>query len=227
MERFTKSPTKSPQGARQLPLARLLTPAMRTSPRVRVLKPRHAPAMLRHLLALSERDRYLRFGYLPTGEQIERFVARLDHSQCTLFGIFDDQLELLGMAQLSYIATSVRQQANTAEFGVSVEMTCRGMGFGRALFNRCIAHARNQGVQHLIVHALSENATMIQMARSAGATIERDGGDSMAHITLPPPTFKTMWQVMLYDRLARADYHAKRLHRLIAAYLSRLRVLFG
>ncbi|UFS55695.1 GNAT family N-acetyltransferase [Comamonadaceae bacterium M7527] len=221
------SSPKRRQDVSKSPLAGLITPTMRTSLRVRVLKPRHAPAMLRHLLALSEPDRYLRFGYLPTGEQIERFVARLDHSQCTLFGIFDDRLELLGMAQLSYIATSIHQQANTAEFGVSVEVKCRGMGFGRALFNRCIAHARNQGVQHLIVHALSENATMIQMARSAGATIERDGGDSMAHIKLPPPTFKTMWQATLYDRWARTDYYAKRMHRHIARYLSRLGLLFG
>lgn len=204
--------------------AGLITPALRQSARVRVLKPRHAPAMLRHLLALPERDRYLRFGYLPTAEQIERFVARLDHSQCTLFGIFDDQLELLGVAQLSYIAK--HHQANTAEFGVSVGVNYRGMRFGRALFNRCIAHARNQGVQHLVVHALSENATMIQMARSAGATIERDGGDSMAHIKLPPPTFNTMWQATLYDRWARTDYYAKRIHRYTTRCLSRLGLRF-
>lgn len=206
-------------------LAGLVTPAIRTSLRVRVLKPRHAPAMLRHLLDLPERDRYLRFGYLPTCEQIERFVARLDHGQCTLFGIFDDQLELLGMAQLSYIA--VHQQANTAEFGVSVGVKYRGMGFGRALFSRCIAHARNQGVQHLVVHALSENATMIQMARSAGAIVERDGGDSMAYIKLPPPTFKTMWQAAIYDRWARTDYHAKRTHRHISRCLARLGMRLG
>lgn len=197
----------------------------RSSVRVRLLRPRHAPAMLRHLLALPERDRYFRFGYLPSDEQIERFIARLDHSQCTLFGIFDSRLELLGLAQLSYVA--MRQQANTAEFGVSVAAQYREMGFGRAMFKRCIAHARSQGVRHLIVHALSENAKMVQMARSAGAQIERDGGDSTAFINLPPPTFATMLQASLYDMWAGIDYCAKYRIRQTNLWLRRLGVTIG
>jgi RimJ/RimL family protein N-acetyltransferase len=193
--------------------ARVALSAGRVRPAVRIrrLKPRHAPAMLTHLLALPERDRYLRFGYLPTDEQIERFVATLNHSESTLFGVFDEQLTLVGLAQLSYIAE--HQQAQTAEFGVSVAAAARGLGLGRALFQRCIAHARNQGVRHLIVYALSENARMLHMARRAGATVERDGGESLARITLPPPTFKALVLTQLLDRMARVDYHVKRLWR--------------
>lgn len=187
---------------------------------VRLLKPRHAPAMLRHLLGLSQHDRYLRFGYIPTDEQIERFVAQLNHSECTLFGIFNKDLELVGLAQLSYIA--VQHQANTAEFGVSVSTQCRGLGLGRLLFRRCIAHGRNQGVRHLIVHALSENARMIQMAKSAGASIQRDGGESMAHISLPPATLVTLLMTPVFNGLASADYHVKRYYHASIQLLRRM-----
>jgi RimJ/RimL family protein N-acetyltransferase len=188
---------------------------VRPTVRIRRLKPRHGPAMLTHLLALPERDRYLRFGYLPTDEQIERFVATLNHSESTLFGVFDDQLVLVGLAQLSYIAQ--HQQAQTAEFGVSVAAHARGLGLGRALFQRCIAHACNQGVRHLIVYALNENARMLHMARRAGAVVERDGGESLARITLPPPTFKALVLTLLLDRAARLDNHIKRLWRALGA----------
>ena len=94
---------------------------------VRQLRPRHVHKISQHLLALPEKDRYLRFGYLPSDEQIERYVARLDFSQCTLFGVFDTDLVLQGVSQLSYIA--VELSAHTAEFGVSTE--------ARALVKHC------------------------------------------------------------------------------------------
>ena len=175
---------------------------------VRQIRPRHAHQMSQHLLALPQKDRYLRFGYLPSDEQIERYVARLDYSQCTLFGVFDAELVLQGVSQLSYIA--VELSANTAEFGVSVSNQYRSKGLGKAMFLRCIAHARNQGVQYLIVHTLRENARMIHMVRSAGASIQSNGGDSLAKIQLPPATLQSLFVTYGSDLLAKLDYRKKR-----------------
>jgi hypothetical protein len=36
-------------------------------------------------------------------------------------------------------------------------------------------HARNAGVNMVFIHALSENAPMLKIARNAGASVERDG----------------------------------------------------
>jgi RimJ/RimL family protein N-acetyltransferase len=180
---------------------------------VRQLRPRHVHKISQHLLALPEKDRYLRFGYLPSDEQIERYVARLDFSQCTLFGVFDTDLVLQGVSQLSYIA--VELSAHTAEFGVSVSDQYRSKGLGKALFLRCIAHARNQGVQYLVVHTLRENARMIHMARSAGAIIQSDGGDSLAKIELPPATVQSLVVTYCSDLLAKIDYRKNRWLRVV------------
>ena len=44
---------------------------------IRTLAPNHRSRILAHLLALDEHDRYLRFGYTATDEQVERYVTCL------------------------------------------------------------------------------------------------------------------------------------------------------
>ena len=65
----------------------------------------------------------------------------------------------------------------SAEFGVSVLKKARGRGYGSRLFDRAVMHARNEGVELMFIHALSENKAMLKIARNAGATLERAGSD--------------------------------------------------
>src|SRR6266702_3333280 len=51
-----------------------------------------------------------------------------------------------------------------AEFGVSVLKKARGRGYGSRLFDRAVMHARNEGVELLFIHALSENTAMLKIA---------------------------------------------------------------
>ena len=43
---------------------------------------------MRHLVALPVQDRYLRFGYAATDEQIGRYVAGLNFERDEIFGVF-------------------------------------------------------------------------------------------------------------------------------------------
>ncbi|MEY5099594.1 MAG: hypothetical protein RJA36_2313 [Pseudomonadota bacterium] len=164
-------------------------------------------AIERHLLALGERDRYLRFGYQASDEQIRRYVARLDFGRDELFGIFDRQLELVAMAHLGYLFASGQQ--HLAEFGVSVSPSRRGRGHGQQLFERAVVHARNQGVSRLIVYALSENAAMLRIARKAGASVQREGSESEAALQLPPADFGSQLGELVAEQIARTDYRVK------------------
>jgi hypothetical protein len=56
---------------------------------IRALAPRHKPRILAHLLALSDNDRYLRFGYPATDEHIRRYVDGLNFQRDEIFGIFN------------------------------------------------------------------------------------------------------------------------------------------
>src|SRR6185369_9813825 len=117
------------------------------------LGPSHRDRITRHLQALEPEDRYLRFGYPATDEQIERYAAGLDFERDDIFGIYNRKLELIAMAHLAYSADP--EMTSCAEFGVSVLKKARGRGIGQRLFDRAMIHARNEGVEMLFIHALS------------------------------------------------------------------------
>lgn len=178
---------------------------------IRPLRPRHKGRIQAHLLSLTEDDRYLRFGYHATDEQVLRYVQGLRFGHDQLLGVFNRRLQLIAVAHLAF-STQV-QAFHQAEFGVSVMPHARGRGYGARLFARAMVHARNHGVTHLVVHALSENAPMLKIAHRAGATIERHGSESEALLRLPPPDFDSHVSELLQGQAAVMDYHVKsRMH---------------
>lgn len=174
---------------------------------IRSLAPRHRDRIAAHLLALDEHDRYLRFGYSAGDDQIRRYVELLDFERDEIFGIFNRRLELIAMAHLAFMHEP--GVAPGAEFGVSVLQKARGRGFGGRLFDRAVMHARNEGVELMFIHALSENTAMIKIARNAGATLERAGGETEAYLRLPPATLDSRVTAMVEERLAETDYRLK------------------
>lgn len=174
---------------------------------IRSIGPGQIDRIEAHLLELDAHDRYLRFGYAANDEQIQRYVAQLNFDRDELFGIFNRRLELIAMAHLAFSLDP--QYTSCAEFGVSVSKAARGRGYGGRLFERAVMHARNEGVEMLFIHALSENTAMLKIARRAGAVIERDGSESEAHLRLPPADFDSRVTEMVNERVAITDYHLK------------------
>ncbi len=167
----------------------------------------HTSRISHHLLNLAPSDRYLRFGYVASDEQIERYVAGINFDRDEIFGIYNRQIELIAMAHLAFAVES--DFTSCAEFGVSVLPAVRGLGFGTRLFNRAVMHARNQGVQMMFIHALSENSTMLNIARSAGAVVERDGSESDAYLRIPPADLDSRLTELVEEQVARTDYQLK------------------
>ena len=174
---------------------------------IRALSPRHKPRIARHLRALTAQDRYLRFGYAATDEQIVRYVASLNFTRDEIFGVFNRRLELVAMAHLAYSVDP--QWATCAEFGVSVSPHQRGKGLGAKLFGHAVMHARNQGVSLLFIHALSENVAMLKIARRAGAAVQRDGSESEAYLSLPQATLDSQLSGLVQEQMAELDYQLK------------------
>ena len=174
---------------------------------IRKLAPRHRVKILQHLTRLSSQDRYLRFGYAATDEQIGRYVEGLNFLRDEIYGVFNRRLELAAMAHLAY---SIDPQWSTcAEFGVSVLSQSRGKGLGAKLFAHAVVHARNEGVHMLFIHALSENSAMLNIARSAGARVERDGSESEAYLLLPAATLDSRVNQLVNEQMSEVDYQFK------------------
>ncbi len=174
---------------------------------IRSLSPRHRGRIARHLMALSERDRYLRFGHAAGDAQIQRYVDGLDFDRDEVFGVFNRRLELIALAHLAYPRPG--QTPAAAEFGGSVAAAVRGRGYGARLFEHAMLHARNRGLDTLFIHALSENTTMLHIARRAGAVVQRDGSESEAFLKLPQDTLASRVEQWVGDGAAELDYRFK------------------
>ena len=174
---------------------------------IRILSEKHRPKMIAHLQSLNAQDRYLRFGYPATDEQIENYVSHLNFEQDDIYGVFNRRLDILAMAHLAF---SVDPQWSTcAEFGVSVDVRLRGKGLGARLFERAVIHARNQGVALMFIHALSENTPMLKIAKKAGARVEREGSESDAYLSLPAADLDSQMNEFLEEGMADLDFQIK------------------
>ena len=175
---------------------------------IRALGPSSRERIAQHLLQLEPADRYLRFGYAANDEQIRRYVESLDFERDEIFGIYNRRLELIAMAHLAF--SEHPEHKHCAEFGVSVVKKARGRGFGARLFERAVMHARNEGVNMMFIHALSENTAMLKIARNAGATVRRDGSESEAYLQLPRAGLDTRMAEMVEQQFAEVDYQLKK-----------------
>ncbi|MEO5607797.1 MAG: GNAT family N-acetyltransferase [Polaromonas sp.] len=187
---------------------------------IRSIGPSHGERIATHLLALSKQDRYLRFGFAASDEQIHRYVNGLNFERDDIFGIYNRKLELIAMAHVAFSADP--ELKSCAEFGVSVLAHARGRGYGARLFDRAVMHARNEGVQMMFIHALSENTAMLKIARKAGATIERDGSETEAYLTLKPADLESRVSEMFEEQLAQANYGLKAQARQFRSLLARI-----
>jgi GNAT superfamily N-acetyltransferase len=199
---FLRAPPEATDG--QTTLRPRDTPAMVP---IRSLGENHRARILRHLLALEPQDRYLRFGYQAKDDQIARYVEGLNFERDEIFGVYNRNLQLIAMAHLAY--ASDERCKSCAEFGVSVVPSSRGKGYGSRLFERATMSAVNEGVNLMFIHALSENAAMLKIARNAGARVERDGGETEAYLQLPAATFDSRMTEVIEEQVAQADYRIK------------------
>ena len=174
---------------------------------IRSLGDNHRSRIEKHLLSLNEQDRYLRFGYAAQDAQIEKYVAQLNFERDEIFGIYNRRLQLIAVAHLAMSMSA--EHSSCAEFGVSVLATYRGRGLGARLFERAALSASNAGVALMFIHALSENAAMLRIARKAGARVERDGSESEAYLKLPSASFDTHMAEIIGEQVAQFDYQIK------------------
>jgi GNAT superfamily N-acetyltransferase len=182
---------------------------------VKELSPRARRHLLRHFLALEEKDRLLRFGSKLSDELVTRYVEQLNFSRDTIFGVYDRKLRLLGVGHLAFAPREASRvsgatiKARVAEFGVSVAAAARGMGVGTKLFERGAMRCRNADVDTLYMHCLSSNKVMMHIATKAGMEIHRDYGEADAYLKLKPANSVTVFQEAMEEQVAMLDYIVK------------------
>ena len=213
----------------QNPLQHWLGPRRKRSVPVKQLQERDRRRMLRHFLALEDADRLLRFGTVLPDEQVTAYVNRIDFSRDTVYGVYNRLFQLVAVGHLALALKqtmpehhAVTSKERVAEFGVSVALSVRGMGFGSKLFERAAIHCRNNDVDTLYMHCLASNQTMMHIAKKAGMEILRDHGEADAWLRLLPPNPASMLQEAVDEQVASIDYTIKANTRAAMKWLERL-----
>ncbi|MBV6475257.1 MAG: GNAT family N-acetyltransferase [Rhodocyclaceae bacterium] len=174
---------------------------MKTVP-VLQLSEANREALRRHFLALEPEDLRLRFEHVICEATLMKYIDSIDFERDAVFGVFDDQLELAGVAHLGL-------RGEVAEFGVSVVPGHRGEGIGTALYRRAYEYCRNHRIDTLFVHCLHENAAMMHIARKAGMQIVLEANEVEAHLRVPPGDPLSYTEEFLDDRVGLFDLALK------------------
>ncbi|MBL0121792.1 MAG: GNAT family N-acetyltransferase [Betaproteobacteria bacterium] len=162
----------------------------------------HLELVKRHFDELSDDDVRLRFGNLLNLDARHAYVDGIRFERDSVFGIYTDELTLLGVAHLACVD-------GAAELGISVLPAYRGHGIGTALFNRAAMRARNLQIVELFMHCLTQNAAIMHIARKAGMRIIVDHADADAYLELPPGNPLTIGQELVQQQLAQFDWTLK------------------
>jgi GNAT superfamily N-acetyltransferase len=160
------------------------------------------PALIRHFVALPDEDLRLRFGIPMSEHALREYVGRIDFDRDAIFGVFEDNLSLSGVAHVAI-------GGGMAEFGVSVLPDHRKRGIGGTLFEHAHAYARNHFIRTMFMHCLTENRVMMHIAKKSGMTICTESGEADAYLKLPPLDAATIAAELFNERVALFDYALK------------------
>lgn len=158
--------------------------------------------MLSHLLDLDETDRRSRFGIAVSDDFVRAYTDAVDFRSDAVFGVFDAELALLGVAHLAI-------DEGDAEIGISVLPSARGHGLGTALLDRARLHARNRRIRKLRMHCLRENAPMMRLARRQDMHAITESGETDAWVRLQRPNASSFAAEFLAEQLGLYDLGLK------------------
>jgi GNAT superfamily N-acetyltransferase len=147
-------------------------------------------------LSLSADDRRKRFCCALSDETIARYVDRFDFTRDTMLGVFDEQGQIIGLAEL---VTGPKE----SEMAFSVRPDRRGQKIGTQLMERLIARASLCGVRKVFVMFLSDNTPMRKMASRAGMPVHTEDGESHAARELPLPDAENLSRWFVEEGLSQ------------------------
>jgi GNAT superfamily N-acetyltransferase len=137
------------------------------------------PAILNHLLRLSDGDRQMRFCHVLNDDGVRSYAEQINLERDICIGIFDRQDNLVALVQgFVYEEYGVRLM----EAAFSTDEAMRRRGLGTLLFAEITDCALAEGVDRVIAQCLAGNRPMRMLLLAAGATCEVEDGEVIGHL---------------------------------------------
>lgn len=157
---------------------------------LRQLKPSHLPALQAHLLRLSDGDRVQRFAQPAADEVVQAYLRSLDFERDAHYGMWDQAGLTPQLLAHTHLAIDARQLR--AEIGISVDAGQRRRGIASTMLRRALLHARNLGLDEVVMYFLPYNTELIELARHLGMRLSLGQGEGMARFNPPRPNMGSL-----------------------------------
>jgi GNAT superfamily N-acetyltransferase len=150
---------------------------------IKVSKTEYLAQYAEHLKSLNRDDRYTRFGYTATPENIDSLILNIlyniEHHH--IFTHVEDD-KIVGFGHLAKLETDW-------ELAVSVESDYQGRGIANALMSYMIKWGQTHGIRVVYMHCITDNKKIQHLAAKHGLrAVERNNADITSKIELPQPT---------------------------------------
>jgi len=177
---------------------------------VRRVLPHEYPKYRKHLKALDDASKYLRFGYQIKDEMIDNLCDKFEAEpeKNILFAIENDDLDLIAIGHIS--------DQEELELAFSVLKGYQGQGMGTRLMKRVIQWCRIHGKLKGCMVCLSTNAAIKHLCLKHGIHIHSEHGETLADIELDSPNITTYVAEATDSNLAVMDYLGKRMPKFVA-----------
>ena len=177
---------------------------------VRRVLPAEYPKYRKHLKALDEASKHLRFGYVIRDEMIDQLCDRFeaDPDKNILFCIENDELDFVAVGHIAL--------QEDMELAFSVLKDYQGQGLGNLLFKRVIQWCRTHGKLKGCMVCLSSNSVIKHLCVKYGIKIHSEHGETLADVELDHPSITTFVSEATDSNLAVMDYLGKRMPKIVA-----------
>jgi GNAT superfamily N-acetyltransferase len=167
------------------------------------LQPHEYPRYRKHLLALDDASRYLRFGYQVKDEMIEQLCTGFESNpkEHKIFAIENDDLDVVAVGHISL-------QGGETELAFSVLKEYQNQGMGSSLMGRTIEWCQNRNIKGGCMVCLSSNVAIKKLASRHGVLVN-DQGETLANIQIPEATPASVMHEVVESNMAKFDHLGK------------------
>jgi len=139
---------------------------------------------------MSDNDRYMRFMRVVRTPDAQRVRATLASFPEAGIGIVATVPAADGVDIVASAVAIVAAGGTSCEFAITVASEFAGAGLATAMMTELIDQARQRGLKEMEGFVLTQNQSMLGLAKRLGFRIEREPGDPtirMCRLTLNPP----------------------------------------
>jgi RimJ/RimL family protein N-acetyltransferase len=157
---------------------------------VRAVTPADESEFRQAFARLSDNARYMRFMRVVREPDAERLRATLASFPETGIGIVATVPAADGIDIVASAVAIFAADRSSCEFAITVASDFGGVGLATAMMTELIDQARQRGLKEMEGFVLTQNQSMLGLAKRLGFRIEREPGDAtvrMCRMTLNPP----------------------------------------